>query len=593
MSPDAWLTAAVLVAVVVVLVRERLPAPVAVLGGVVALVLTGVLTPAQGFGGFASEAPVTVAALFVLAGAARSTGALDVFVAAALGRPRGTGDRPDRRELARVLLPAAAMSTVVYNTPTVGLLAPQVAAWAKRSGRPASWYLLPLNTAVLLGGLVSAIGTTTNVVTSGLLVGAGQRPLGLLELAPVGGALVVTGLAVLLALGPRLLPTRLGAAAVADDLAGDLRDFTLQLEVDAAGPLVGTTVSGLRSLEGTFLVQITRHDQVLAPVGPHEVLRAGDRLAFVGNLAQVLDLQRRAGLRPTALDGDGSPFREGSLFEAVVSPASTMVGRTLKELDFRAQLSSAVLAVHRGGERLAGKLGEQRLRGGDVLLVLAGPDSARLHQRTDDFLVLAPVDTPPPVRREHSPVVLAVLALFLGAVTTGLLDVLHASLAAASALLVLRVVSLAEARRHLDVDVLVTLAASFGLGTAVASSGLAATCASGLVRAFGWAGAPGALVAVLLATAALTQVVTNNAAAIVMFPVALATASSAGQPVRPFVLAVVVAASLSLLTPFGYQTNLVVAGLAGYRPRDFLPLGGAVLAASLLVATLLLTADLL
>jgi di/tricarboxylate transporter len=590
MGTDAWVTAAVLVAVVVVLVWERLPAPVAVLGGVVTLVLTGVITPLQGFGGFSSEAPITIAALFVVAGAARSTGALDVFVSAAIGRPGPARTYPRRRELARILLPAAAMSTVVYNTPTVGLLAPQVAAWAKRTQRPSSWYLLPLNYAVLLGGLVTAIGTTTNVVTSGLLVTAGMRPLGLFELAPIGLPLTAAGLVIMTFLAPRLMPDRVSTA---DELEHDFRDFALQLDVDPTGTIIGQTVAaaGLRSLEGTFLVQIARGDQLIAPVAPQEVLQANDTLTFIGNVARVMDLQQLPGLRPSTLDetDQDSPFSSATFYEAVLSQGSTMVGRTPKELDFRAQFGSAILAVHRDGERLAGKLGEIRLRGGDVLLILAGPDSGKLQRGQGDFLVLAPLGSrSPTVRRQGRRLVQVLLGLFLLAVSTGLLDVLHASLAVASALLLLRVVTITEARSHIDIDVLVTLAASFGLGAAVSASGLATSLAHALVDGFSWAGPLGILVAVLLATAGLTQIVTNNAAAIVMFPIALATAHSAGQPVRPFVLAVVVAASLSFLTPFGYQTNLIVAGLANYRARDFLPLGLVLMVVSLLATTAVL-----
>ena len=578
MGWQAWFTAAVLLVVLGVLLRERLPAPIAILGGVVTFVLTGILTPAQAFAGFSSEAPITIAALFVLSGAAQATGALDVFVTASIGRPLPLLGRPRRWELMRILVPASAMSSVVYNTPTVGLLAPQVAAWAKRAVRPASWYLLPLNHAVLLAGTVTAVGTTTNAVTSGLLVDAGMKPLGLFELTPYGLPLLLAGGIVLVALGPVLLPDR---RATADELETDLRDFTLHRLVAHDGPLVGRTVAqaGLRALEGTFLVQLVRGAEVVAPVGPQEVLHGGDQLTFVGNLARALDLQRLDGL----LDDDGSAPLDGAFFEAVLSQGSSMVGRTPKELDFRARFDSAVVAIHRDGERLEGKLGQIRLRGGDVLLLLSGGDAATLRRGGGDFLVVAPVTVDPPVRRERSRLVLLVLGAFLAVVCSGVVDVVHAALGAATAIVVLRILTPAQVRAAVDLDVLVTLCASFGLGAAVDRSGLARNVAQALVDGFSWLGDAGVLLGVLLATALLTQVVTNNAAAIVMFPVALAAAADAGQPVRPFVLAVVLAASLSFATSFGYQTNLIVAGLAGYRSRDFLLLGSILLVVSIAV----------
>ncbi len=585
MSAQAWVTAAVLVVVLVLLLRERVPAPVAVLGGVVVFVLTGILTPAQAFVGFSSEAPVTIAALFVVSSAAQATGALDVFINASIGRPLEGRGRARRRELARILVPAGVMSAFVYNTPTVGMLAPQVAAWAKRGSRPASWYLLPLNFVVLLGGLVTAVGTTTNAVVSGLLVARGQRPLGLFELAPYGLSVLLAGGLLIVLLAPVLMPDRRSGA---EDMDDDFRDFSLPRVVAPGGPLVGRTVTeaGLRNLDGTFLVHLARSGEIVAPVGPQEVLQAGDQLTFVGNLARAVDLQAMPGLLPAdaAAEIDG-----GTFFEAVLSPGSSMVGQTPKEADFRARFDSAIVAVHRDGERVTGKLGQVRLRGGDVLLLLSGPDAATLERGRGDFLVVAPVVVSPPVRRERSRLVVLVLLGFLVAIGTGRVDVVHAALGAAAAVVGLRILTPAQAGAAVDLDVLVTLCASFGLGAAVAVSGLASALAGVLVDALSFAGDRGVLVGVLVATAVLTQVVTNNAAAIVMFPIALASATEAGQDPRPFVLAVVMGASLSFLTTFGYQTNLVVAGLANYRARDFLALGGLLLVTCLVVLSALLS----
>ncbi len=402
---------------------------------------------------------------------------------------------------------------------------------------------------------------------SGLLVAQGERPLGLFELTPYGLAVLLAGGAVLVLAAPRLMPDR-----QSETVEEDLRDFSLPRVVAPGGPLVGRTVTeaGLRNLEGTFLVHLSRAGEVVAPVGPQEVLQAGDQLTFVGNLARAVDLQAMPGLlaADTAAQIEGGRF-----FEAVLSPGSAMVGQTPKEVDFRARFDSAIVAVHRAGERVTGKLGQIRLRGGDVLLLLSGPDAAALQR--GDFLVVAPVAVDPPVRRERSRLVLLVLLGFLAAVISGQVDVVHASLGAAVAVIGLRILTPAQAGAAVDLDVLVTLCASFGLGAAVAVSGLAESVAGVLVDALSFAGERGVLVGVLLATVLLTQVVTNNAAAIVMFPIAVAAAGT--SDVRPFVLAVVLGASLSFLTTFGYQTNLIVAGLGNYRARDFLGLGGVLL----------------
>lgn len=590
MSVDAYLTLAVIVAVIVVLATERISAPVAVLGGVTTLLVAGVVDAKQAFAGFSSEAPVTIAALYVMAGAAEVTGVLDGITAVAVGRqPRRDGQhRPRPGELGRLLLPSSLLSTVLYNTPTIGLLAPQVTAWARRSRRAPSWYLLALNNAVLLAGLVTAIGTTTTVVVSGLLVDAGQRPFTLFEITPVGLPVALVGVPVVLGLAALLAPTRQPPSSGFD---ADARDFTLEMTVLPGGPLTGRTVAaaGLRNLEGVFLVELRRGGSSIVPVAPEVVLEGGDQLTFAGNVARALDLQRVAGLVSAesphfSLDGPDRAFHE-----VVVATGSSLVGSTLKDADFRARVGAAVVAIHRSGERLPGKLGSVRLRAGDVLLVLAGGDFRSRARQAGDFVAVSAVGGTAPLRRELSKRVGLVFAAFLVVAATGALDVLKAALLSAFALLLLRVVTPAQARQSIALNVVVTLAASFGLGAAMTSSGLAAELARGLVSLGQHFGSSGVLVAVLVATVAVTQVVTNNAAAIVMFPIALAAASTQSGDVRQYALAVAVGASLSFLTPIAYQTNLVVQGLAGYRFSDFLTLGVPLIVVTTAVAAVALT----
>lgn len=589
MSWEAWLTLGVIAIVIALLASERVSAPIAVLGGVTALLLSGVLDAEQAFAGFSSEAPVTIAALYVMAGAAEATGALDRLTALAVGRESASPGqhRPTRRELVRVLAPSAALSTVIYNTPTVALLAPQIAGWARRSGRSPSWYLLALNYAVILGGLATAIGTTTNVVMSGLLTAAGLRPLGLFEITPVGAAVAIIGLLTLLATTPLLARDRESTATAVQP-----RDFTFEMVVAPRGPLVGSTVSdaGLRALEGVYLVAISRDGTSVAPVPPEEVLVEGDQLIFAGDVQHVFDLQRVVGLTSaeqhhfTGVRGSGATYHQ-----AVVAGGSDLVGSTLKGSDFRARFDAAVVALHRSGERVTEKLGAVRLRSGDVLLVLAGQDFRTRSRGGGDFLVVAPVNTAVPVRRELSRTVGLVFAAFIVLSATGVLSVLKAALLGAFALLALRVLTVAEARRAIDLNVVVTLAASFGLGAAMTASGLAAELAHLIVIVFDGLGAGGVLVAVLVATVAVTQVVTNNAAAIVMFPIALAAARAVHGDVRTFALAVTVGASLCFLTPIAYQTNLMVQGLGGYRFRDFLSAGAVLVTVTTATAAVVLT----
>jgi di/tricarboxylate transporter len=569
---EAWYTLAVVLAVVVVLATERLSAPITIMAAVAALVAPGVITTADALSGFSNEAPVTIAALYVLAGAVLATGALEGVTARLLSRRPKERNGPGRVELARLTVPVAAMSAFIYNTPLTAMSAPIVEAWAKRTGRRPSWYLLPLNLAILVGGTTTAIGTTTNVVISGLLTTSHQRPLALFEPAPAGLAVTLAVLATVVITAPWLARDR----SAPDDEISDVRRFTVEMTV-ADGELAGRTVAeaGLRHLDGVYLVELSRNGETVAAVGPDQRLAAGDRLVFTGNIARVVDLHRMSGLSPV---GDPKfstqPGPQRSFYEAVIGGNSELVGSTLRQSEFRTRFGGAVVAIHRSGEHLPGKLGDVQLRAGDVLLVLAPPTFRRSANVGRAFaLVASPEGAPAPLRRNKSLVVNLVLIAFLVAVVSGVTSVLVASVAAAAAVVIFGVVKPWEARSYIDLNVLVVLCGSFGIGAAVAKSGLAKECAAILIGALHQFGPLGIVAGVLVATVVITQLVTNNAAAILMFPIAIATAAQAHLSTRSFVLAILVGASASFITPIGYQTNMIVQGLGGYRWSDFIRIG--------------------
>ena len=570
---EAWYTLAVVVVLVALLASNRMSAPVAVMGAVAALVAPGVIDTKTALAGFSNEAPVTIAALYVLAGAVLATGALDGVIARLLSSQPPSAQRPGRLELARLLVPVASLSAFIYNTPLTAMSAPPVASWATRTGRRPSWYLLPLNLAILVGGLITGIGTTTNVVISGLLTASHNRPLSLLEPAPVGLAIAVVVLILLILITPWLVRDRITPG---EDLT-DPRAFTVEMRVVPGAALAGRTVSqaGLRNLDGVFLVEVSHDGAAMPAVGPEYRLSEGDLLVFTGNINKVVDLHRVDGLAPA----DDPSFGSGSasnrrFFEAVVGSNSGLVGRTLKDVDFRSRFSAAVVAIHRSGDTVPGKLGEVPLHAGDVLLVLAAGDFRRRAGESRDFaLVASPDGAPGPMRRDKRLLVDLILIGFLIAAVSGVVSVLVASVIAAGLLVVLRIVKPWEARASIDLTVLVVLCGSFAIGSAVGQSGLAKECAALLVGALHQFGPVGIVAGVLLATVIITQVVTNNAAAILMFPIALATASQAHLNQRTFVMAILVGASASFITPIGYQTNMIVQGLGGYRWSDFLRIG--------------------
>jgi len=567
LSWEAWFTLAVVIGTLYVLVRDLYSPAMTLLTATVLLLTAGIVSPVQAFSGFSNPAPITVAALYVLAGAVDRTGALQPMLAATLAAGRGRG------RLLRLLVPTAAASAFLNNTPIVATLAPQVASWAERRGESSSRYLMPLSFAAILGGVVTLIGTSTNIVVSGLLEATGQPPIGMFELTPIGLPVALAGVLFLALFSSKLLSDRKTPTRMARE---NLREFVVNMDVVPGGPLDGQTVEGggLRHLEGVYLVEIERDGATIAPVAPDTALQGGDRLSFVGRADLVVDLQRARGLvsteRPHLMEYDqpGHTF-----FEAVLGEASPLVGRTLKEVGFRARYQAAVVGIHRAGKRVERKFGEVQLKVGDTLLLLTDPGFGRRWSDRNDFLLVSRKGgAPPAASRQAWIVALITLAIVIGA-GSGAVPVLQASLVGALLLLALKVLTPGEARAAVDLDVIIVIAASFGIGAAMEESGLATTVAHGLTAVFSPLGPLGILLGIVVTTVVLTEMITNNAAAVLMFPIAISTAAEAGLDVREVAIALAISASASFLTPIGYQTNTMVYGMGGYRFGDYSRLG--------------------
>jgi di/tricarboxylate transporter len=354
------------------------------------------------------------------------------------------------------------------------------------------------------------------------------------------------------------------------------RDFSIDMTVIPGGPLDGKDVesAGLRHLSGVFLAYVDRGDTVVAPARPNTVLHGGDLLRFVGRVDHVLDLQAIKGLDHAHQDSIRELSVPGaSYFTVAIGHDSPLVGRSLRESGFRSRYQAAAIAIHRAGVRLDAKLGDVVLRPGDALIVLADPGFANRWAHRPDFLLISGIGA------EIEPVApgrwrtLAILGTMIVVAATGLLPILQASLAAAVLTVVFRVITPGEARQALDINVLIVIAAAFGLATAVETSGLAAVISDDLLSVFGTFGEIGVMFGVVLATVALTELVTNNAAALLMFPIAVSSASAAGIDPRGMAVAVAIAASASFLTPLGYQTNTMVYGPGGYKVADYVKVG--------------------
>ncbi len=568
MSGEAWLTLLVLAVAIFTMVRDLVPPAVAILGATVVLMIADVITPEQAFAGFSNPAPITIAVLYILAAAAARTGLLQPLVASTLG-----GKRSVRQGLGRLLPPVALSSSVLNNTPIVAMLVPEVGNWATRHGRQPSRFLMPLSFAAILGGTVTLIGTSTNLVVSGLLEAGGHEPLGFFEITKVGLPVAVLGVGLLVLLAPRLLPDR---PSTRDELTERMREFTVDMTVDRGGPLDGVTVeeAGLRDLAGVFLIEVARGDEAIVPVSPSTRLHGDDSLRFVGRAGDVVDLHTMRGLRSAAADHlRRFDLERSNFFEAVVGATSPLIGKTLKEAGFRGTYGGAVVAVHRAGQRVDAKLGEVPLRVGDTLVILSDENFRERWTDRGDFLLISRLGRSSMVASGKRLMAAAILIGVVLLAATGVVSVLKAALLGALAVLAFRVLRPGEARSAIDLDVVLLIAGGFGLAAAMESSGLAETIATGLVDSFGTLGSVGGLLGIVLATVVLTETVSNTAAALIVFPIAASAADALGYDLRGVAIAVAVAASASFLTPVGYQTNVMVYGPGGYRYTDYARLG--------------------
>lgn len=584
MDWQALFTLAVLVAMFVAMVRGLAHPAAAIVSAVVVLLIAGVIDERQAFAGFANPAPITVAALYVLARAVEDTGALRPLVRAAL-----SGNGGQRISLLRLCLPSAAASAFLNNTPIVAMLIAPVTEWSESRGVSSSRYLMPLSFAVILGGVATTIGTSTNLVVSGLLQQSGAEPFGLFEITHVGLPMALVGIVLVAILAPLVLRERQSPRRA---LAAAGRDFVVRMIVEPGGSIAGRSVeaAGLRHLEGVFLVEIERDGEPIAPVAPTTLLHGGDHLLFVGEARRVVDLRDMPGL-----DSAESPHLQQidapghRLVEAVVGASSPLLGRTPKQIGFRARYDAAIVGIHREGQPVVAKLGEVKLRLGDTLLLLADSSFRERWRDRPDFIVVQALDGDDEEVVKLSPKAVFVGLMVAGVVVvagSGLLPILHVALIAAVVLVATRTISAQAARDAVDIEVLIVIAAAFGLGAAIESSGLAAFLGSAIVESFSGLGWRWVLLGIVLATVVLTEFISNNAAAALMFPIGMATAGEIGADPRSFAIAIAISASLSFLTPIGYQTNTMVYGPAGYRFGDYWRLGMPLTVASILTVVL-------
>ena len=567
-SWSAWVAIAVTVGVFILNAVTSLPAEVVFLGGTSVLFVSGILTEQDALAGFSNPGMITVAVLYVVVTGLSQTGGMNWISQQVLGLPKG-----QNAALFRLMTPVMGMSAFLNNTPVVAMFIPVVSDWSRKLRISPSKLMIPLSYAAIFGGACTLIGTSTNLVVNGLLISATDLPgLKLFDLAVVGFPCAIAGMIYLFLASGWLLPNR--KPVISD--TEDVRQYTVEMLVYNNSPLINKSIekAGLRHLPGLYLVDIVRHESILAAVSPQEILREGDRLVFIGMIDSIVDLHRLRGLQPATdevfkLD---TPRSNRCLIEAVVSNSCPLLKKTIREGKFRTRYNAVVLAVGRNGARLPGKIGAIRLRAGDTLLLEANPEFLSRQRISKDFYLVNGIPNSEPIRHDKAPLAMAILLGMVLLASLGTMSMLKAAILASVVMIATGCCSSIRALRNIQWSVLLVIGSALSIGKALESTGAAEAIAQGMIQ-FSGDSPLLSLAIIYLVTNLLTEAITNNAAAALVFPIALALSQSLGVSFLPFAIAIMIAASASFATPIGYQTNLMVYGPGGYKFTDFMRIG--------------------
>lgn len=561
----------VLAIAVVLFVRELVPIDVTALLILAALVTTGVLTPEEGIRGFSNPAPVTVAAVLVL-----SAGLIRTGVIVRLGHKISRlGGAAELGQLAVILVTVGVLSAFINNTAAVAMFIPIVLGIARDKKISPSKLLIPLSFAGILGGLCTYIGTSTNIIVGSILEAQGHEPFRMFEFSPLGAVFLVLGVAYLLLFGRRLLPSR----RTGRDLTASyrVREYLTELVILPRSRLVGKTLktSDLSQSNDIEVLEIRRGEEFLGPLLSEVVLAAGDEMIVKGNIDNIVRVRETEGIaihpRVKFSDQDlQSP--DVMLAECVVSATSSLISKTLKESNFRQRFQATVLAIRRHGGDIREKLGRVRFQYGDTLLIQGRRERLQsLHDSPDFMLILEDTSTPRYRRRKMAAAV-AIFAAVVVAAAAGV-PMMVAAVLGALAMVLTRCLTIQEGYEAVDLRIIFLIAGTLSLGLALQKTGGAQLIADQLIGLAGPYGPQAVLAVLYLLTMALTELMSNNATAALLTPIAIEVAHGLGVDVRPFAFAVAFAASASFLSPIGYQTNALVYGPGGYQFTDYFRVG--------------------
>lgn len=566
-----WYTLLLLIVMSVVLVKEWVSSELTIFSVLILLILGKVISVKEAFSGFSNVAVISIGLLFIVAGALQNSGALVQINHLIFGKKA----EHISQKLLRMLFPVSAISAFLNNTPIVAMLIPSVRSMTEKQDLAVSKFLIPLSYAAILGGMCTLIGTSTNLIVHGLLIENGFPGFSFFEITKVGLPAALIGLFFIIFFGHRLLPERKEPLV---QLGEQTREFVIELRVTPRYKNVGKTIeeAGLRHLKGLFLFQIERSGKIITPAGPAEKIRLHDRLFFTGIPRTIIELQKTAGLqliKDSTFDLKQYDSEEIKPFEAVVSGSSPLIGKNVRESKFREKYGAVILAIHRNGTRLNRKIGDIFLQTGDTLLLLADKNFIRRWYHSNDFYLISKTYEVPSKPQKRAIISIAVLIVMIVLTASNILPLVASAGLAAVVLVLTRCISSGEAKEMIDWKVLIIIACVFGIAVAIKNSGLANLLATQIISAGSIFGITGVVIGIYLLTSVYNSIITSNATAALFFPIAISTTSALHTDVKPFAIAITIAAAASFATPISYQTNLMVYGPGGYKFTDYLKIG--------------------
>ncbi len=561
----------VLIFILISLYKEILGASFTFVIAVVALGFFGILTPREILSGFANEQIFVIILLLLIGDIIRRTGVLEFFFDRIFQSARSV-----KGFMVRMMIFIATFSAFLNNTPLVAIMMPYVNNWSKRNNISPSKLLMPLSFAAILGGCATLVGTSTNLIVSSMAadqnIVEGVGALNIFEFSWVGVPMIILGLGYLFFFSKKLLPEKTDAM---EDFSKKSREYLVEAQIRKNSPLIGKTIeeADLRNLKGLFLVEIIRKSYRFKAVSPDVILQQDDILIFAGDTHTIAEMiNSKSGL---TLPSVGMMYKKKKteVVEIVISQNSSLINKTVKEVRFRAKYDAAVIAVHRNGEKISGKIGEIVIKPGDVLLLFTGEDFVNRTSHTQDFYFISKVRD---FRKIEG---YKIATLFGGLLLAIVLSAFHV-VSLFMSLLVLLIAAFAlnianpkDLPKSIDYNLALIIVLSLALGVAMRKSGAAELLADFIISVFMPFGKVGLLFGIYLITAFLGAYIGNKAAVALTFPISLTMAGNLGLPPMPFILVVSFAAAANFITPIGYQTNLMVYGPGGYSFKDFFRLG--------------------